>query len=444
MDGVVSGSTVDLKNLYEAQKISSEVVNPPLFLQFDKKFTESQEGLTYAAIQVYSGLYSTVSVINSGLKGLISAIIYVASMIFELIKPAIEPILNAVFPINPVNGERHFIGVPRSWELSLGKLLYDSMTAQYVEVGSHYGNQMEKTVSDVFHQIERSNSEILNPAKEEIKFDYHVKTVHSNQVNAFAMMGGGMVIFSKLVEDIRNALKNNEIQTTTIEFADGSIATVDLTRLTEEDVLAGLVGHEVTHVASRHSVFSLLGAVIRQIVLFIARFFLIHSLKSNDQEYQALVNKPSHERTFHEQYLLQKKEEDYDRVNSWIAWISHKLNAVLGLSYSKMHEYEADITGLYMSSKAGYNPLGAIYLQEVLGKGHKEGYLDLVHRNFEFLFTHPHRNNRERSLFAGLQKLCPNALDGRVTWTPPKVDGYDTSENAPLALRYAREQMAAG
>ncbi len=432
---------MELGNLYQAQRIASDVVNPPIFPCYSEKYLESKEGVHYAALQVYSTVYTCVSLVGEALSALIALVKFVAVSIFELFEPILKPLLDTVFPINHVSGCRRFVCIPRTWELSLGKTLYDGMTGNYVEVGATYGDHMEETVSKVFHQIERSNPDILNPHVEKDKFEYHVKTVHQSQVNAFAMMGGGMVVFSELVKEVQKAINENKFQETTIEFPDGSTATVDLSGLTVDDVLAGLMGHEMTHVASRHSIISIIGGLFRQAVLFIAAFFLNHQLKANDQEYQVLVNKPANQRSRQEERLLEEKEEEFERASQVLEMVATKLNALLGLNYSRAHEYEADITGLYMSEKAGYNPLGAIYLQEVLGQSHDAETLDSIHRNFEWLFTHPHSSNRKRALFAGLQELSPDVLEGRVVWAAPKEDRYDTGKGANAAMRYAKEQM---
>jgi predicted Zn-dependent protease len=67
-------------------------------------------------------------------------------------------------------------------------------------------------------------------------------------------------------------------------------------------------------------------------------------------------------------------------------------NQILGLSYSREDETEADIGGLDYLVKAGYDPNGIIQVQEILLEEHT------LRRELEFFSTHPHPVSRLRDI----------------------------------------------
>ena len=290
-------------------------------------------------------------------------------------------------------------------------------------------------VKNVLKTLKSANAELLNPAHEKTQFKYRVKTVISKEMNAFAVPAGGMVVFSQLIKEIDSALKAGKYKQSTIEFADGSRATVDLTGLELNDVIGPLLGHEMTHVASRHSIVALVAKVVRSILIDIGRYCSVAYLKSKDQEYQALKTKPSLSRR--EVQVLLDKEHSYDRINRFFSKIGDGIKHLSGLLLSRTNEYEADATGTWFAHKAGFNPLGAIYLQEVL-KGSETGIMSYLHENCEFLFSHPHEEMRKRSIFAVINEIAPDRLNGRVKWDIDTGNKYNINESNE-AVKYARK-----
>ncbi len=77
---------------------------------------------------------------------------------------------------------------------------------------------------------------------------------------------------------------------------------------------------------------------------------------------------------------------------------------IMGLQYSKKDEREADLAGLDYMVWAGYNPYGAVEIQQILQEEHKV-------RPIEFLSTHPDPQNRIAYLRARIQTRYRN-LEG--------------------------------
>ena len=401
------------KTLYQAQSTAGDVFQSQLLPCYTPEHVQSQGG---KGLWFYSKVYNLIDTIGSGLGAVSSAISEAGS---KTVGTVMGPLLDLVCPINPINGRRHFVGISRKIEKALGDWVFYPLASRGMrkthELLPGTQERIADKVESVLSRLKNANEDLLNPTAESTKFDYRVKTVHSSQVNAFAVPAGGMVVFTQIVKEIDAAIKSRAITETTVEFADGSKATVDLSEVTLEDTLAALMGHEMTHVASRHSIVGIFGHLIRAIVLNVGRFALITYLKHTDKEYQDLSKKPDSTLGQEERDTLAHKERLYSTLNDLFAWIEEKAEKLAGLFYSRKNEYEADVTGAYFSHKAQFNPLGALYLQEVLNQD-ENGIGDWLHKNFEFFYTHPYGENRKRALFAGISEIAPNLLKGRTTW----------------------------
>lgn len=418
--------------LHRSQSAASDVFHTHLLPCYSPEYIQSQGG---TALRCYSKVYNLIDTIGSGLEGISSGISKVGNNTVGLL---MSPLLDFVCPINPINGNRHFLGISRGIEKMLGDwvfypLITGGMRATHELLpGTH--ERIADKVESVLSRLKNANQDLLNPPDETAKFDYRVKTVLSSQINAFAVPAGGMVVFTQLVKEIDAAIKSKAIKETTVEFADGSKARVDLSQVTLEDALAALMGHEMTHVASRHSIVAIFGNLIRTIVMDVGRLALMTYLKHTDKEYEALSKKPASELQQHEKDALAAKEQLYSRLNDVFKWVEEKAKEFVGLFNSRKNEYEADVTGTYFAHSAQFNPLGAIYLQEVLNQN-KSGIMDWMHKNLEFFYTHPYGENRKRAILAAITEIAPESLKGRVTWNIAN-NGYDFERSSP-AVKFA-------
>lgn len=412
--------------LYRSQNAASDVFQTHFFPRYNPEYVKAQGGIAlplYHAIQ--KGAEATSHAVQVGISALTNAGDFALGW-------AVRPVLDVVYPINPINGDRHFVGISRGVEKVLGDYIFYPLASRGMRKTNELLPGTDKRIADkvdgVLTRLKGANEELLNP-KGETPFDYRVKTIRSSKINAFAVPAGGMVVFSQIVREIDGAIRSKAIKQATVEFADGSKAAVDLSSVKTEDVLAALMGHEMTHVASRHSMVAIFGILIRSVVLSVGRFVLIGYLKTLDKEYQELSNKPESERTSSEVDDLENKEALYTALNDVFAWLEEKFKDLVGLFNSRKNEYEADVTGAYFSKQAGFNPLGALYLQEVLSQ-EKGGIMDTIHKYLEFMFTHPYGENRKRALFAAIQEIDPKALKG-VQWEVVRDERYDLKRASP-------------
>lgn len=307
----------------------------------------------------------------------------------------VQYILDKICPINPINNRRHFMIIPRSWEKNLGDYLF------YPLVTAGMRTTTDKRVERVLEDLVQSNYELVNPSHETTHFNYRIKTIDSGQVNAFATPGGGMAVFSSLVYKLQNSIDNGEILHTTIETDNGPVQ-ISLEDVQLVDALAALIGHEMTHAAARHSMAGILGKFLCNLLLYVGRFAFIQYLKNSDEEYKTLSQKSM--RTVDEQRKLESKEASFRRLTGILDMLQDYTEYFSHLFHSRQNEYEADVTGAYFAKQAGYNPHGAIYLQEFL-KRHEGEFMGALHRYGEFFFTHPYAENRKKAIYHAIQQF---------------------------------------
>ncbi len=132
-----------------------------------------------------------------------------------------------------------------------------------------------------------------------------------------------------------------------------------LEKLTTEAQLAALLAHEIVHVTARHSS----AAMSREMGLS----FIFLGLSAAGA----------------------KIPQDAGRAVGLTLQL-------IGLKYSREHEREADVAGVDYMVVAGYNPYGAVELQQMLQDQDKM-------RPAEFLSSHPSPGNRIISLNARIQ-----------------------------------------
>lgn len=436
-----SQSQTEHFSLYQAQSSSKQVFGTNLFPSYTTDYLQTQEGVKGKLLWICDKAHNGFTLLDQGLEALASGVGSVVSNILG--SSLLKPVTDVICPINPINQHRHFVGISRGIEKMLGDwLLYPLVTSgmqQTQECLPGTKQAIADRVNHVFEHLKVANQDLLNPKDEKTQFNYRIQTIRSSEVNAFAVAGGGMVVFSQLVKELDGALKSNAIKEATVQFEDGSKATVDLTGVTLDDVLAALLGHEMTHSASRHSIVSIVGNAMRSILLAVGRFALLIYLKSVDKEYQALTQKPEAQRSEAEKAALESKENFYAKLNDIFAWIEDKIGGLLALFHSRKHEYEADVTGTYFTKKAGFNPLGAIYLQELFMKTNSNSISQWLHQHLEFLFTHPWGENRKRAIFAAIHEIDPQVLKNHTTKWEIADHGYDFRRANP-AIKYAFEK----
>ena len=161
-------------------------------------------------------------------------------------------------------------------------------------------------------------------------FQYSFKVLDSKEINAFALPGGPIYVFRGLIDKVGN----------------------------DDDMLAGVLAHEMAHVNRRHANKQYTQGLWRGIVIALAT-------KGTVQD------------------------------------IAEITDALLQLRYNRQHEYEADRLAVEYAYKAGYDPHGMLRFLEMLQQEEKVGNR-WVETN---LRTHPFSDRRAAEVRKQIERV---------------------------------------
>ena len=192
-----------------------------------------------------------------------------------------------------------------------------------------------------------------------------------------------------------------------------------LTELESEAELAAVLGHEIVHAAARHSARQMeRGMLMQGLILGTA---------------------------------IATSDSDYGRVAVGAASFAGQL---LTLKYSRGAELEADHYGMRYMSRAGYDPQGAVSLQQTfvrLSEGQRSDWLSGL------FASHPPSQERVDANIATAASLPPGGTLGQESYAEalarteevlPAYAAYDegrkalADKNSALAIRKAEEAIA--
>lgn len=223
---------------------------------------------------------------------------------------------------NPVTGEEQHIRLSAEDEVALGLEARDELTQQFG--GLYPSRQVQAYVDGVGDRLVSQSTAAEAP----YPFEFHVLNDPAT-VNAFALPGGQVFITTAL-----------------------------LSRMTNEAQLAGVLGHEITHVIARHGAEHLAKQQLGN--------FLMVAVG------------------------VAASEDGRTAGNAQI--LAQVVNSLVSLQYGRADETESDRWGFDFMTEAGYNPQGIVevmrILQEAAGGGGQP----------EFLSSHPDPGNRIRTL----------------------------------------------
>ncbi|MBP9854193.1 MAG: M48 family metalloprotease [Candidatus Omnitrophica bacterium] len=225
---------------------------------------------------------------------------------------------------NPITGEQQYISLSPQEEIVLGLQSAPEMV-----------NQFDGLDPDVNAQelVDRVGKRIVQQSKAnqtEWEFDFHL-LADEETINAFALPGGQIFITRALF---------NELKT--------------------EDLLAGVLAHEIVHVVARHS--------SQQI----AKQELAQGLSG------AVVTASG----------------DYDTGR-----LANFVGQIINMKYGREDELQSDQLGVQFMSQAGYDPNAMINVMEVLAKASQGG------EQPEFFSTHPNPSNRIERIKQAIRDL---------------------------------------
>lgn len=198
---------------------------------------------------------------------------------------------------------------------------------------------------------------------EAIAWQWEVNVLSVDQVNAYCMAGGKIMIYTGLLEAVQS-----------------------------DDELAAVIGHEIAHALRDHTAEK------------------ISTMSRNNSVASGLGSVLSIGLAMTTGINLHKTAQDVSQIGA---------HAMANLPNSRELEHEADRMGLELMARAGYNPLAAsAFWQRNIAASAKEG----ASNKSAFWSTHPLGTDRVNDILAIAPKVQPLYLDA-VTAAKTKTEG---------------------
>lgn len=210
---------------------------------------------------------------------------------------------------NPVTGEAQLMLISEQQDIEIGRKYAPEVEKQ---MGGRVADRLLQNYVD-------SVGQRLARVSHKPDWQYQFVVLENETLNAFALPGGYVFITSGMLK-----------------------------KLATEAQLAGMLSHEITHIAARHSSANMSREIGISILL---------SAVTPDETPQGVLT------------------------------VADLTRQILGLGYSRQQEKEADLGGLDYMVGAAYNPYGMVETLRMLENEQKQ-------RPIEFFSTHPAPQNR--------------------------------------------------
>lgn len=224
---------------------------------------------------------------------------------------------------NAATGRNEYVFIDSEKEISIGREVEKAVLREYSLSRNSILIARTKKIGE---KISRVNDRTDMP--------YKFGVVESDDVNAFALPGGGVYVTTALLKEVSS-----------------------------DDELASVIGHEVGHIAARHPVKRL----------------------ESRLGYSLLVNMA---------YALDTRSVEAKRA-AWadLTAATNITFSLISLGYSRRDEIEADRLGALYAKRAGYDPYAAVTFLKKLEKEEKNTPEWLV-----FTRSHPYAKERVAAL----------------------------------------------
>ncbi len=235
--------------------------------------------------------------------------------------------------VNPVTGEKQHVSISKEQEIALGLQSAPEMMDQFG------GPSQDAQASALVQQVGEKIVAASEAGKSGYEFHFTL-LADQNTINAFALPGGPVFITEAL-----------------------------LSRLKTEGQLAGVLGHEISHVVERHS------------AQHIAQQELTQGLTGA---------------------LILSTYDPNDPNSGRSAQMALLVANLVNLKYGRGDELQADHYGVKLMGEAGYDPNSMVGVMEILNQSRQGGEPP------EFLSTHPNPDHRIERIKEAIQEYFPN------------------------------------
>lgn len=236
-------------------------------------------------------------------------------------------ILLAACATNPVTHKREFNIVSEAQEIQIGQQSHEEVIRQYGIYNEK--PELNRLVDTIGHR--------LAAASDRPNLPWHFTIIDTPMVNAMALPGGYIYVTRGMME-----------------------------RINSEDELAGVLGHEITHVTARHAAQQMSRAQLAQLGMVLG----------------SVIAGPQATQTFGQLAEL--------GVN------------LLFLRYSRGQESQADLVGTEYAAKAGFNPVGVERMLTTLLRLDKHPAAGIE----QYFQSHPNPGRRIRDVQGALKKIA--------------------------------------
>ena len=236
---------------------------------------------------------------------------------------------------NPVTGEKQYVDLTTEQEIALGLQAAPRMVQQFG--GLDNDSRLISLVEQVGEELVRNS----DAEKAPYQFDFHL-LADRDTVNAFALPGGQIFITRALLD-----------------------------RLRTRGQLAGVLSHEIGHVAARHGAEHMAKAKLTQ---GLAGAAVIASYDPNNPR------------------------------SAGSAVVAQMIANLVNLKYGRDDEVESDKLGVKFMSEAGYDPRSMIEVMKILKEAGGGG------RQPEFFSSHPNPDNRIQRIQQAIKEQFPNGV----------------------------------
>ncbi len=269
--------------------------------------------------------------------------------IVRVSKPYFSPLINTVFPVNPITHRRNIRVVPEFLVNGLG-------TWQFSATCKHDGLSRNKKWNDIIQEVgQQLRTQCDRP---DLEWEFVVK--HGGDVNAACFPGGKTFITTALMERLEPQWDRDD----NTELWD---------RLFKENVGA-VLGHEMGHACGSHGAARIQFGIFLNVVGTVGEMAVAQFVKSKsmpeEEEDQKLKPKSGYA---HAPKFRKSQQEHQAEKNANLAALVFKLawgviSLIVAARHSQSHETEADIVGMLYAKKAGLGTDGMERVQHILAE----------------------------------------------------------------------------
>ena len=236
--------------------------------------------------------------------------------------------------VNPITGEKQRVTMSPDEEVAMGLQAAPTMIAQHGDLlpDQRAQNHLDQIGGELLNAL---NAWLRNEGRDNpYRFEFHLLN-DNRSVNAFALPGGQVFITNALYSQLQS-----------------------------EGQLAGVVGHEIGHVLSRHS----------------AQRMAKQKLTSGITGAVGMAGGSFES-----------------------ARMAKMIGNMVNMKYGRQDELESDRWGILLSAEAGYDPSSMIGVMDILEAGSGGGPP-------EMMSTHPKPANRKEYIANLIREFFPNGL----------------------------------